>query len=365
MIDTPRVAITLEQSWHRVPGGTAVATLGLCRSLAPRADVEVVGVAARHRRPPSSEWEAPVELCHLGLPRLLLYESWHRLRRPPVQRATGAVDVIHATTLAIPPKSAPLVVTVHDLAFLDNPSHFTKRGMRLFSRGLELAIEDADLVLCPSQATRAACEAAGFSSGKIRVVPHGIDAAPVSDERIAAAKAAYSLERPYVLWTGTVEPRKNLPRVVGAFKQLESGCDLVLAGPQGWNEDLDALVGGLGSRIKWIGFVGQNDLPALYAGARAFCWPSLLEGFGLPVLEAMAQGTPVVTSSGTSMAEVANGAALLVDPRSVDSIAEGLDRVLRDEALARTLAQAGRARARQYSWDRAAELTVAAYKEVA
>lgn len=365
MIDSPRVALTLEQSWHRVPGGTAVAALGLCRSLALRADIDVVGVAARHGAPPPGEWIAPVEICQLPLPRLLLYESWHRLRRPPVQRATGAVDVVHATTLAIPPKSAPLVVTVHDLAFLDNPSHFTKRGMSFFTRGLELALEDADLVLCPSEATRGACEAAGFAPDRIRVIPHGVEATSVTDAQIERVRGAYALVRPYILWAGTVEPRKNLRRVLAAFKQLESDCDLVLAGPLGWNEDLDALVDDLADRVKWVGFVGHRDLGALYAGARAFCWPSLLEGFGLPVLEAMAQGTPVVTSRGTSMEEVANGAAVLVDARSEDSIARGLERVLRSEDLARTLTEAGRDRARQYSWERAAELTVAAYLEVA
>lgn len=365
MTDSPRVAVTLEQSWHRVPGGTAVAGLGLCRSLARRGDVEVVGVAARHRAPPPDDWALPIKVCQLPLPRLLLYESWHRLRRPPVQHATGSIDVIHATTLAIPPKSAALVVTVHDLAFLDDPRHFTKRGMSFFRRGLELALHDADLVLCPSEATRRACVTAGFAPEVLRVVPHGIEATQVTDEQIEGVKATYSLERPYVLWAGTVEPRKNLRRVLGAFKQLEGDYDLVLAGPQGWNEDLESLVGGLGDRARWIGFVGRRDLAALYAAARAFCWPSLVEGFGLPVLEAMAQGTPVVTSSGTSMEEVANGAVVLVDPRSEDSIARGLERVLRDEELAATLAEAGRARAKRYSWERAADLTAAAYKEVA
>ncbi len=365
MTQTLRVAVTLEQCWHRVPGGTAVAALGLCRSLHRRGDVELAGVAARHRHPPPGQWAPPVPVHQLRLPRLLLYESWHRLRRPPVQRATGKVDVIHATTLAIPPRSAPLVVTVHDLAFLDNPAHFTKRGMSFFTKGLELALEQADLALCPSEATRGACEAAGFPRGQLRVIPHGVDSTPATRAEIEQVKRRYSLERPYVLWAGTVEPRKNLRRVLGAFKQLDSDCDLVLAGPKGWNEDLDALVRDLGQRVRWIGFVNQGDLAPLYAAARAFCWPSLLEGFGLPVLEAMAQGTPVVTSRGTSMEEVAEGAAVLVDAGSEDSVAAGLASVLGNEELAAALARAGRERAKKYSWERAAELTSAAYKEVA
>lgn len=365
MSETPRVAVTLEQCWHRVPGGTAVAALGMCRWLARRDDLRLVGVSARHRGPPAKEWTPPVEVRQLFLPRLVLYESWHRLRRPRVQQATGPVDVIHATTLALPPKSAALVVTVHDLAFLDNPSHFTKRGMSFFRRGLELALRDADLVLCPSEVTRRACETAGFAPEKVRVIPHGIDATPAPEDDIERVKKTYSLERPYVLWAGTVEPRKNLPRLLAAFRQLDGDLDLVLAGPKGWNEDLDELVGDLGGKVKWLGFVGGSDLAALYAAARVFCFPSLLEGFGLPVLEAMAQGTPVVTSRGTSTEEVARDVGVLVDARSEDSIAEGLARVLEDEALAKTLADAGRARAHQYSWARAAELTMEAYREVA
>jgi glycosyltransferase involved in cell wall biosynthesis len=365
MKDDLRVAITLEQCWHRVPGGTAVAAVGLCRSLARRTDLAVIGVAARHRTPPQGQWMPAVEIHQLPLPRLVLYESWHRLRRPPVQRAAGPVDVIHATTLAIPPKSAPLVVTVHDLAFLDDPSHFTKRGMSFFKRGLELTLHDADLVLCPSETTRRACEEVGFAAGRLRVIPHGIDVAPASRDHIALVKETYSLERPFVLWAGTVEPRKNVPRLLGAFKQLDGDLDLVLAGPKGWNEDLDALISGTGGRVKRLGFVRQHDLAALYAAARVFCWPSLVEGFGLPVLEAMAQGTPVVTSLGTAMEEIASNAGELVDARSEDSIADGLRRVLEDDAHARALAQAGRERARRYSWQRATDLTAAAYREVA
>ncbi len=335
------------------------------RALAERNDVEVVGVAAAHRSPAPSAWTPPIEVKHLSLPRPALYESWHRLRRPAVERATGPVDVIHATTMAMPPRTSPVVMTVHDLAFLHDPTHFTRRGLRFFRRGLELALEDADLVICPSAATRTDCEDAGFESERLRVIPLGVDVVATDGRQIEEIKRRYGLSRPYILWTGTIEPRKNLPRLLEAFRTIDSEADLALAGPKGWNEDLDKLLTGLGERVKPLGFVPHSDLGPLYAGAEVFCFPSLLEGFGFPVLEAMAQGTPVVTSRGTSTEELVGDGGILVDPLEVGSIAEGLGSVLEDATLAETLAAAGRRRATTYTWARTAEALMQVYKKVA
>lgn len=358
--------MTLEQCWHRVPGGTAVAAIESARALASTREIEVVGVAARHPGPPEEPWQPPVPVFHLPLPRYLLYKSWHGLRIPKVQNATGAVDVIHATSIAVPPRSAPLVVTIHDLAFLNDPTHFTKRGMRLFRKGLHLARTQADLVLCPSNATLKDCKRIGFEAGQLRLVPMGVDAEQATEAEIAAVRDAYDLHRPYILWTGTVEPRKNLPRLIKAFGQLQTEADLVLAGPRGWNEDLQQLTkGSTREDIKILGFVPREHLRPLYAAADVFCFPSLFEGFGLPVLEAMAQGTPVVTSKGTSTEELADGAGILVDPSKARSIASGIREVLEDESLARRLSQAGLERAASYSWSETARLTLNCYREVA
>ncbi|MDQ3772802.1 MAG: glycosyltransferase family 4 protein [Actinomycetota bacterium] len=365
MTDRLRVAMTFEQCWHRVPGGTAVATLGVAGALARRAGIELIGVAARHRATAPEAWRPPVPVRHLPLPRLALYESWHRLRAPAVERATGRVDVIHATSMPVPPRSAPVVLTIHDLAFLRNAAHFTRRGNSFFRRGLELALKDADLVLCPSRTTIADCMNAGFDESVLRLVPHGVELHAVTEPEVERVRARHNLARPYVLWTGTVEPRKNLPGLLKAWSSLESEADLVLVGPRGWNEDLDDLVGSARERIKVLGFLPQTDLAPIYAGAAVFCYPSFTEGFGLPVLEAMTQGTPVVTSSGTSTEEIGEGAALLVDPTDPSSIAEAIGRVLGDAHLASELARQGRARAATYSWDNSAQLTLAAYREVA
>ena len=334
----------------------------MARGLKDRSDVSVVGVAAKHSDPPEEAWRPPIEVKHLPLPRPALYESWHRFRKPKVERATGPVDVIHATTIAMPPRTAPIVVTIHDLAFLNDPAHFTDRGMRFFKRGLELALTDATLVVCPSQATLDHCAASGFERERLTLVPMGVDVNVASPEAIASARRRYGVERPFIMWTGTIEPRKNLGRLLEAFGKIDQPHDLVLVGPQGWNEDLDALIANSNGRVKTLGFVPHADLAPLYAAASVFCFPSLFEGFGLPVLEAMAQGTPVVTSQGTSTEELAVGAGVLVDPLDADSIAEGIDEVLRDEGLSEKLCAEGQARAAAYSWDRTAELLVDVYR---
>lgn len=360
-----RVALTLEQCWHRVPGGTAVAALGMAASLKERDDVDVTGVAAAHRHPAPDAWRPPIEVKHLPLPRPALYESWHRLRRPPVERATGPVDLIHATTMAMPPRTAPVVITVHDLAFVHEPAHFTARGMRFFTRGLDLALEEADLVVCPSEATRRDCVAAGFDERRLRVIPLGVEGTRATDEEIDAVRRRHKLDRPYILWTGTIEPRKNLPRLLDAFRSLDTDRVLALAGPKGWNEDLAKLAQGLEERVRPLGFVPHRDLGPLYAGADLFCFPSLLEGFGFPVLEAMAQGTPVVTSKGTSTEELAGNAGVLVDPRDVASIAAGMRSLLEDAAAAKEIADAGALRAAGFTWSKTAESLADAYREVA
>jgi len=360
---TMRVALTLEQCWHRVPGGTAKSTLGLVRALLARDDVEIVGVSARHRADPPEPWVPPVPVRSLPLPRLALYEAWHALHRPLVEHATGPVDLVHATAVAVPGSRAPLVVTVHDLAFLDDPTHATRHGLRFFLRGTELTRRRARLVIVPSEATARECGVIGIERDRIRVVPWGVDQARASLEQVAAVKADHHLDRPYVLFCGTVEPRKNLPRVVEAMTRISHDVELIFVGPDGWNEDLTALLSLLPGRARSLGFVPEAQLGPLYAGASVVVYPSLREGFGLPALEAMAQGAAVVTSRGTATEEVAGDAAVLVDPTSIDEIAEGIDRVLGDPALAGELGARARARAETYTWERTASMTVAAYRD--
>jgi glycosyltransferase involved in cell wall biosynthesis len=361
-----RVAVTVEQSWHVVPGGIARSTVDLLQALSHHDGLELIGVAARHDRPPDPSFVPPVPVRHLPLPRRALYETWQLARFPRVERATGPVDVVHDMGYAVPPSRAPLVATIHDLMFLIYPEHYARHALSVFRRGLSLARRHARLVMCPSRATIAACIEEGFDEDRLRHVPWGVTQRVLDPDRADALRARYGIERPYVLYCGTIEPRKNLRRVLEAFGAIDRrDVELVLAGPVGWNEDLEAALGRLDGRARAIGWVPTDDLDALYAGASVAVYPSLGEGFGLPVLEAMAQGTPVVTSAGGATQEVADDAAVLVDPLDVASIANGIERLLDDVALARELASAGRERARAFTWERSAELAAAVYAEAA
>jgi glycosyltransferase involved in cell wall biosynthesis len=357
MIEVVRVAYTLEQCWHRVPGGTGVAAMRVAEAMSAENDVTLLGVAGRHAHVPSEPWSPPIPIAHLPVGGPLLYELWLRRDWPKVERATGKVDLAHATTLIPCATNAPLVVTLHDLAFLHDRSHFTKRGNRVFRRSLDQIRRRADLVLCSSQATMDDCDSVGLNPDRLRLVPLGVEAVRADRTDVARVRALYQLPERYLLFVGTVEPRKNLRRLVEAVARLEDPLPLVVAGAVGWGDVELPSVGD----VRLVGFVPAGDLPGLYAGAEVFCYPSEREGYGLPVLEAMAQGTPVVTSSGTATEETAGGAAVLVDPSDVSDIARGVaDAVARRDELVRL----GVARAARSTWAETARLTAAAYREL-
>ena len=352
-----RVAYTLEQCWHRVPGGTGVAALRTAEAMEGITDVELIGVAGRHGAAPPDEWLPTIPWRELPVGSPWLYETWLYGGWPRPESVTGWVDVVHATTLIPCPTRKPLVVTLHDLAFLHRPEQFTRHGNRIFNRSLQLVKRWADLVLCCSQATLDDCLKAGLPAERLRHVPLGVDyehAAPLDIQRV---RTTYTLPERYLLFVGTVEPRKNLRRLAQAIQLLDEPLPLVVAGAAGWGDAGSEMAGD----VRFVGFVPTQDLWALYAGAHAFCYPSIHEGYGLPVLEAMAQGTPVVTSMDTATEEAADGAAVLVDANSTEDIARGIA-----EALSRRAELAGRGRHRvaRATWHQTAELTAAAYREL-
>lgn len=352
-----RVAYTLEQLWHDVPGGTAVAAVRVLDSLLARDDVDVVAVSGRHRRPPDPSVTPAVDVAMLPLARPWLYEAWNRLGRPRVESVTGPIDVCHSTTAVPAGTDAPHVVTIHDVAFVHTPDRFTAHGVRVMRAGLERC-RAADLVLSPTRATADDLIDLGFDAERVRVVPWGVDPVTVLDDERAAVRARLGLPARFVLFVGTIEPRKNLPALAAAVARLEPPIPLVVAGSTGWGE----VRVGSDADVRFVGFLPRGELDALYAAATVFAYPSLHEGFGMPILEAMAAGTPVVTSASGATEEAAGGAAVLVDPSDPDSIADGLARAMaeRDEWTA-----AGRRRIADAAWAATAEATVAAYREVA
>jgi glycosyltransferase involved in cell wall biosynthesis len=311
---------------------------------------------------PSPQSPAPspqLEVRIIPFPRLWthLRLAWEVSRHPP--------DVLfipaHVMPLVCP---LPAAVTVHDLGYLHYPEAHrpldrwyldwtTRRHARLAAR-----------VIADSQATRAdLMRYYGADPGRIAVVYPGRDEAlgRVNDPAaIAAVKARYGVSGAYLLYLGTLQPRKNLVRLVEAFARLPSpasGYQLVLAGKRGWlYDDLFARVGSLGlsDRVLFPGYVADEDKAALISGATALVYPSLYEGFGLPVLEAMACGTPVLTSNVSSLPEVAGDAALLIDPLEVDAIAAGMAHLTADADLRRSLVAKGYAQVRKFSWADAA-----------
>jgi glycosyltransferase involved in cell wall biosynthesis len=370
-----RVAVNVEQLLHEAPGGIGRYTAELLRLL-PAQGVDVTPFTARHRRVDVVRaFDAydldGVEPVILPLPAAPLYDAWHVLGVAGPVRRVAPVDLVHAPSPAVPPTGAtPLVVTVHDAAPLVMPEAFTRRGVVFHRQGFAAAAKRARLVIAVSafSADEVATHTA-IPRDRIRVVPNGVDRERATPDAVAAARRRFGVdERPYVFWAGTFQPRKNVRVLLDAFARIDPAVvphRLVLAGPPGWKpDDDDAAVGrALGDRVRLLGPVARADLFPLFAGADVFAFPSRHEGFGIPVLEAMAQGTPVVCADIPALREVAGTAARFVAPDDVDGWIDALTTLATDAAARDALVAAGDARVANYSWARCARETAAVYRE--
>jgi glycosyltransferase involved in cell wall biosynthesis len=304
-------------------------------------------------RPPDGvhRWRVPARVAHA---------LWRTFGRPSIKRLVGEVDIVHGTNFVLPPLGRAVgVLTVHDLAFFRDDTFPGGRRLRAL---VPWSLERAARVLVPTDAVaHEVADRFRLSPAHVVVTHEGVSPVFFSAAPLARrVLEGMGIRGRMAIAVGTIEPRKNLTRLLTAWRRAAddlSGWTLVLAGPKGWGAELPETPG-----VVPIGYVGDETLPGLLAAAEIFCYPSLYEGFGLPPLEAMAAGTPVIAGNYSAAEEVLGDAALLVDPTDVDAIADALVRLARDDELRRSLAFAGRAHAAAFTWERTARVTLDAYK---
>jgi glycosyltransferase involved in cell wall biosynthesis len=319
---------------------------------------------------PTSSGRAGIEL---RTPVKVLYPLWDYLGVPPLPRSLRDCDIVHVTNPAgVAParRGQALVVTVHDLAFEHFPDAFPPRWLRLYRAGLRAAVRRAAAILTPSRATADDLIArTDVDPARVHVTPLAAFG-PWTDPDAEGDLADLGVRPPYLLFVGTLEPRKNVLRLVRAYRALAAeGLPhaLVLNGPDGWGSEELARELALDrpGTILRTRDLREGVLDALYRGADAFAYPSLYEGFGLPVLEALQRGVPVVSSAVSSIPEVAGDAALLVDPTDDEALTDALRLALTDPAVQADLARRGPLQAARFSWPATARATLAVYRSVA
>ena len=299
----------------------------------------------------------------------ILWEQW--VQPWDVHRA--GIDLLHAMAFVTPvAATAPVIVTVHDLSFMRFPERFRRLNRLYLSAMTRLSCKRARRIIAVSQATAdEIVSLLGISPERIDVVPHGVDHKrfrPIAPKQVMRLAQKNRLPERFVLFLGTLEPRKNLTTLVEAFAQTEAlrqGVELVIAGAKGWFYDevfrcVEAL--GLTQVVHFPGFVPDDELPLWYNATSVFVYPSIYEGFGMPLLEAMACGTPVVSSDASCIPEVVGDAGILVSPHDTGALANAMDRILADADWHTELSQRGRARAAAFTWNATARSTAACYR---
>lgn len=368
MPGTLRVAVDATPLLDRRTG-VGIFTEALLRGLGRRDDIEAIAfpisISGRRRLrelvPPGVDVRTP------PLPARALHARWQRASTPRIDRLVGRPDVVHGPNFVVPPARAARVATVHDLTTVRYPQLCHADTLR-FPDIVRRAAAEGAWIHTVSEAVRdEAVAELGLDPARVVAVPNGFDPPqgdPARGRRLAGVDD-------YVLAVGTVEPRKDLPSLVAAVDRLaaeEPDVVVVHAGGDGWGLDafqraLDAMAHP--DRFRRLGHVAHDELGHLYAGARAFAYPSVYEGFGIPVLEAMSSGVPVVTTDVPAIREVAGDAALLVGVGDVDALAEALGRAWSDEAWRAGAIERGRRRGERFSWHACVDGIVDLYRRAA
>ena len=299
--------------------------------------------------------------------------AWKTIHWPPYDLMAGKADLYHFPNFIIPPmrKGTKSVVTIHDMSYVPYPHFAEERNVSYLRAHMKSTVERADAIITVSHfSAREICNYLGVSEDRVFTVHHGIADRFVrpNDQTTATVLARYKLDKPYLLTVGTVEPRKNIPLLIEIFETLtDFDGDLVIAGGLGWKYEpiMERIKKSPRAKsIRCLGYTHDDKLPALYAGASAFVVTSHYEGFGFPPVEAMACDTPVVSSTGGSLAEVLGDGAVLVDSFSAELWADQIRKVLSDSAFREALIDRGRDKAASYTWAKAASETMNVYRQV-
>ena len=302
-----------------------------------------------------------------------LYRIWYRARLPlPVQWVTGQLDLFHSPDFVLPPVSdgIPTLLTIHDLSFIHYPDVFPPPLIVYLNRVVPWSVKRASHLLADSKATKEdLCAIWHVPAEKVTVLYSGVSDffRPVVDEQVLTSmRQKYSLGKPYILAVGTVQPRKNYQMLIRAFRVVaeQLPMQLVIAGGQGWMEEemlAEVRRQKLEERVSFIGFVDDNDLPAVYSAAALLAFPSIYEGFGLPILEAMACGTPALISNASCLPEVGGAAAVQLSPFDEPGWSRAMISLLGDKQKLAEMSAAGIMQAQRFSWDKAAKQLLEIY----
>lgn len=297
-------------------------------------------------------------------PPTLLDIIWNKIHTYPINKLIGNCDIFVSSDWTQPPISSPTtkITVVHDLVYLRYPETLHPKIIAVQKRRMEWVKKECDLIIADSQSTKQdLIDLLDIDPSRIRVVYPAVQISQPNDSAIKSVLAKYKIQnhpkddRPlgdtkYILSVGKLEPRKNIPRLISAFQKANlKDTQLVIVGPNGWDTTPQNTNYKIPDTVKFLGYVPDADLYPLYAGALFFIYPSLYEGFGYPIVEAMALGCPVATSNTSSMKEIATGAGLLFDPQSKDEIVRALTQLSQDEKLKKELVQKGKKRAENFN----------------
>lgn len=326
----------------------------------------------------SFDWiprQANFRIYSSWMPRRMVFEWMHKTQWPQ-DYLLGSPDLVHSVAFTSPPlKKGKLVVTIPDMTFETHPQFHFDENIKFCREQSRLAARRADLIIAVSEQTKHdIIHILGIPAERIRVTYLAASSVykPFKDQNeVREVLNKHGVNTPYILFVGAIEPRKNIAGLIRAYDSLDAGLKetfkLFIIGASGWhNVEVYNLVSELGlqEKVKFLGFVPDEDLVFFYNGASVFVYPSFYEGFGIPVVEAMACGAPVITSNTSSLPEVVGEAGIMIDPGDIQGIADAMSKVLTDSSLQEELQKKSLERAKQFSWRRCAAETLAAYKSI-